>query len=156
MPQKRRMMKQTKVEIIPMIDTMFFLLVFFILSSVGVIKLQAIDINLPKPSDAPATPQTTPQEKPDEIIVAIGPTGAVSVNAKPAPQGVITDLIQQELQAQIARKNLKMSLEEAVKDATVVISADPAAAYNIMVNMMDQARSMGITKFALAALQPDQ
>jgi biopolymer transport protein ExbD len=152
MARKRKEMKKTKVEIIPMIDTMFFLLVFFILSSVGVIKLQGIDINLPKADSAPAVP-TQKQEKPDELIVAINEKGAVSVNTKVAPDGEITELLKSELRSQLQKKNISTPLEEVLKETTVVISADPKAMYAIMVDCMDQARALGIRQFAIAAQQ---
>jgi biopolymer transport protein ExbD len=155
MAMKRRAMKKTKVEIIPMIDTMFFLLVFFILSSVGVIKMQGIDINLPK-AEPESTVQQIVEKKPDELVVAISPRGEVSVNNKPAPNGDIRKLLQSETEASIRNKKLNKSIEEALKEQTVILSADPAAVYGIMVNCMDQARSLGIRQFAIAALQADQ
>ena len=42
-----REMKHTKIEIIPMIDTMFFLLVFFILASLNIIERSGSEIELP-------------------------------------------------------------------------------------------------------------
>ena len=48
----RRAMKHTKIEIIPMIDTMFFLLVFFILASLNIIDLRGLNLELP-----PAAPR---------------------------------------------------------------------------------------------------
>ena len=48
MRRRQREFKHTKIEIIPMIDTMFFLLVFFLLSSLNIINLESIGLNLPK------------------------------------------------------------------------------------------------------------
>ncbi len=155
MAMKRRAMKKTKIEIIPMIDTMFFLLVFFILSSVGVIKMQGIDINLPKP-EPDSTVIQKQEQKPDELVVSISPGGEVFVNNKPAPHGDIRRLLQSETEASIRNKKHKMTVEQALKEQTVILSADPAAVYGIMVNCMDQSRSLGIRQFAIAALQAGQ
>ena len=46
--KQRRQLKRTRIEIIPMIDTMFFLLVFFMLSSLALIRSNSITVNLPK------------------------------------------------------------------------------------------------------------
>ena len=46
--RRRRELKRTKIEIIPMIDTMFFLLVFFMLSSLALTRLNGLPVNLPR------------------------------------------------------------------------------------------------------------
>src|SRR6476620_9592915 len=51
--KRRRELKRTKIEIIPMIDTMFFLLVFFMLSSLALTKMMGLPVNLPKAATAP-------------------------------------------------------------------------------------------------------
>src|SRR5437763_6912403 len=50
--KRRRELKRTKIEIIPMIDTMFFLLVFFMLSSLALTRLNGLPVNLPRASTA--------------------------------------------------------------------------------------------------------
>jgi len=135
-----RELKKTKIEIIPMIDTMFFLLVFFILSSVGIVKLQGINIDLPK---APSSGLTTPPED-VQVTVSIGPQEQVSVNKIPIRTGAdIGPVIQHEVLKQ------KGPLYDS-KKATVVISADPAATHGAVVRAIDEAHYVGISKFALA------
>src|SRR5450432_2951192 len=51
--KRRRELKRTRIEIIPMIDTMFFLLVFFMLSSLALTRLNGLPVNLPRASTAP-------------------------------------------------------------------------------------------------------
>src|SRR5476651_2470271 len=50
--KRRRELKRTKIEIIPMIDTIFFLLVFFMLSSLALTKLNGLQVNLPQAATA--------------------------------------------------------------------------------------------------------
>jgi biopolymer transport protein ExbD len=136
-----RELKKTKIEIIPMIDTMFFLLVFFILSSVGIIKLQGISIDLPKPG-LPTT--TTPQEQDVQVTVTIGAQEQVWVNRIPIRPGAdIGPVIQHEVYKQ---KGPAYDIHRAV----VVISADPVASHGAVVRAIDQAHFVGIGKFALA------
>ena len=59
--KRRRELKRTKIEIIPMIDTMFFLLVFFMLSSLALTRLNGLPVNLPRASTAPIVPCPTTQ-----------------------------------------------------------------------------------------------
>jgi biopolymer transport protein ExbD len=137
-----RELKKTKIEIIPMIDTMFFLLVFFILSSVGIIKLQGISIDLPKPG--PPHPEQINPEKEVQVTVTIGPQEQVWVDKLPIRAGAdIGPVIQREI---LKQKGPAYDFSRA----TVVISADPAASHGAVVRAIDQAHFIGIGKFALA------
>src|SRR5580704_15587712 len=50
--KSRRSLKRTKIEIIPMVDTMFFLLVFFMLSSLSLTNLLSMPVNLPQATNS--------------------------------------------------------------------------------------------------------
>src|SRR5579872_6626397 len=50
--KRRRELKRTRIEIIPMIDTMFFLLVFFMLSSLALTRMRGLPVNLPQASNS--------------------------------------------------------------------------------------------------------
>ena len=142
-----RDLKKTKIEIIPMIDTMFFLLVFFILSSLGVIKLQGISVDLPK--GGPAIPETmNDQNKPVELTVAIAANGEVSVNKDVLKPG-------QNIGPALQREVLKQKGPTYdITQATVVISADPSARHGALVRCIDEAHAVNISKFAIANLDP--
>jgi len=45
---QRRNMKKARIEIIPMIDTIFFLLVFFMISTLSMSQFKGMPVNLPK------------------------------------------------------------------------------------------------------------
>jgi biopolymer transport protein ExbD len=45
--KQRRELKRTKIEIIPMIDTIFFLLVFFMITSLSLVRLRGMPIAVP-------------------------------------------------------------------------------------------------------------
>jgi len=62
---QRRSMKKARIEIIPMIDTIFFLLVFFMISTLSMSQYKGMPVNLPKaasgrqaPAEAPRLPST--------------------------------------------------------------------------------------------------
>ena len=44
----RRTIKKARIEIIPMIDTIFFLLVFFMISTLSMSRYSGLPVNLPK------------------------------------------------------------------------------------------------------------
>ena len=54
-----RSLKQPELMIIPMIDIMFFLLVFFMLSTMYMVDLKTIPIKLPKAEYSAVDTQTT-------------------------------------------------------------------------------------------------
>jgi biopolymer transport protein ExbD len=143
-----RTLKKTKIEIIPMIDTMFFLLVFFILSSLGIVKLQGINIDLPKQGQPSAEVINDPK-KPVEITVAITADGSVSVNKQLLrPNQNIGPFLQREV---IKQKGPTYDITEA----TVVISADPNARHGELVRCIDEAHAVNINRFAIANLYKD-
>src|SRR5438105_15851834 len=71
--RKRHEIKRTKIEIIPMIDTMFFLLVFFMLSSLALARLNGFPVNLPRAS-------TAPKQTPTELTITIVKNQRIFVN----------------------------------------------------------------------------
>ena len=141
--RNHRELKKTKIEIIPMIDTMFFLLVFFILSSLGIIKLQGIKIDMPTASN-----QTTPvpdKDKPKEILVVIDASKHITVDGIPATtaNGGVGSTIDQ-----VTKKAL--GADPDYSKADVIISADPSVPQGIVVTCIDQARQVNIKNFAIA------
>ena len=83
--------RKARVEIIPMIDTIFFLLVYFMFLTLQMVKMQAMDVNIPKPSPpSNAVP-------PPKIMVKVDAGGNYSVNgASESPDG-IAYAIQQDI-----------------------------------------------------------
>jgi biopolymer transport protein ExbB/TolQ/biopolymer transport protein ExbD len=133
-----RAMKKTKIEIIPMIDTMFFLLVFFILSSVGIIKVEGFQVKLPAAENAE-------QGKPALVTVSINSQKQMQVNALSVPPGKEAGpYIRREVERQSGKS------PRAFDKATVVISADEGVANGEVVGAIDQARALGISHFAIA------
>jgi len=53
---RRPALKRARIEIIPMIDTIFFLLVFFMITSLSMVQMSAHRVDLPTSSTADAKP----------------------------------------------------------------------------------------------------
>jgi biopolymer transport protein ExbB/TolQ/biopolymer transport protein ExbD len=138
--EKYREMKKTKVEIIPMIDTMFFLLVFFILSSVGIIKLSGLPVKLPDAKYG------DPQE-PAQITISIATDGRVKVNALDVGQNEdIGPFMIKEVKRQVGNSNKAAD----IATAHVVVNADAGVPNGEVVHRINQARVAGVSKFTVA------
>ena len=70
---QRRSMKKARIEIIPMIDTIFFLLVFFMISTLSMSQYKGMPVNLPKA----ASGQQAPAES---AAVTINKEGQIFLN----------------------------------------------------------------------------
>lgn len=136
--KRRSDLKRTKIEIIPMVDTMFFLLVFFMLSSLALSKLVAMPVNLPKAGSS----QRVQDDK--NLALSVDATGQVFLDRKPVTvaqlRSTITDTVGQR----------------PLSDLTMVINADEKASHGLIVQCIDEARLAGVAKFAIATQPGEQ
>ncbi|MBV9850954.1 MAG: biopolymer transporter ExbD [Armatimonadetes bacterium] len=137
--KQRRELKRTRIEIIPMIDTIFFLLVFFMLSSLALVKLNGLPVNLPKA----ATAQT---RQANDLTITIDKNRQVYVNKQP----VRLDELGRTLVARAGGPTVDLST------SSVVINADLSVPHGLVVGCMDEARKVGVTRFAIATAPEDQ
>jgi biopolymer transport protein ExbD len=127
---KTTLKKKSSINIIPMIDVIFFLLVFFMLFTTFRTTPEGIEMQLPKA--VTATEQNT-----ENFIVQIDSEGNYYY------QDQSLDLNQIISEAEAAN-NENTNL-------TIVISADKSTRYENVVSLMDGLRNVGITRLALAA-----
>ena len=126
--------KKARIEIIPLIDIMFFLLASFMLVSMSMIKLQAVQTTLPSVK-APATPQ----QKPDFTTIGIDAKGNYYFDKDKDP--IPSDKIHERLQPLYAEKQ---------QDLKVFINADKDISYDQLMVALDEVRLLGITKVSFA------
>jgi biopolymer transport protein ExbD len=127
---KTTLKKKSSINIIPMIDVIFFLLVFFMLFTTFRTTPEGIDMQLPKA--VTATEQNT-----ENFIVQIDSEG----NYYYGDQSLeLNQIISEAELANSENTNL-----------TIVISADKNTRYENVVSLMDGMRNVGITRLALAA-----
>ncbi len=137
---RRREMKKTKIEIIPMIDTMFFLLVFFILASLSIIDLRGLNMELPPAG--PATQQN--QAKDVQLVVRIDATGSMSVNNGPIlAQGQGVGKAMQDEVNKLQKGNVDYS------KVTLVLAPEGLAQQQYLIKCIDEARTISIEKIAI-------
>ncbi|MBC8142292.1 MAG: biopolymer transporter ExbD [Armatimonadetes bacterium] len=153
MKRRAHGIKPTKIEIIPMIDTMFFLLVFFLLRSLDIINLESLGINLPKESEI-TRPKIEKVEK--QVTVAIKANSFVYVNNRLTEYEDVGKAIIREATAQ-ERARLKQPTavlsEKAIEKMSVVIQAENGVKHGLVVTCIDSARSQGVQRFAIAVDQ---
>ena len=125
----RRNIKKARIEIIPMIDTIFFLLVFFMISTLSMARYTGLPVNLPKA----ASGQQTPSES---AAVTITQDGKVFLDKQEVPRENLRAILQQRL---------------AIKpDLLVLINGDEHVEHGLVVDIMDAARQAGVAKMAIA------
>jgi biopolymer transport protein ExbD len=126
---RQRPTKRARIEIIPMIDVIFFLLVFFMVSSLAMTKINSLPVALPKTS-------SSPEALKQNIILTVKKNGVIYIN-----------------KAQTTLESLGSQLVFEMRNRPqdiVIINADEGASYGLVVQAMDQARKIGVRKFALA------
>jgi biopolymer transport protein ExbD len=136
--RQRHELKRTKIEIIPMIDTIFFMLVFFMLSSLALVKLKGLPVNLPQAS-------TAVRQQTKDLVITIDKGRRVYVNKEPVDVAAL---------AQKLADDLGSNANPA--DQSVVINADLSVPHGLVVQCMDEARRAGITHFAIATAEEGQ
>ena len=130
--KRRSELKRTKIEIIPMVDTMFFLLVFFMLSSLALSRLVAMPVDLPKAG----TSQRMVED--NNLALSVDSSGQIFLDRRPVTITQLGSIIRDTAGAR------------SLKDLTLVINADEKASHGVVVQCIDAAREAGMSKFAIA------
>ena len=120
--------KKVRIEIIPLIDIMFFLLACFMLVSLSMINMKSIKVNLPTAVSA------TPESKSDFVSISVDRVGNVFLDKRPVGRN--------ELRAEMVQAYKK---NKAVR---VFISGDHDSIHGDMVHVLDAVRAAGIEKVA--------
>lgn len=123
-----RARKRGRIEIIPMIDVMFFLLATFMLASLAMQNLHSLAVNLPQGEAAAMSakkPVTLTVTRDNQILINDTPVtlNTLAVTLKPLLHG---------------------------PDADLIVAADNAATQGIVVQAMLSARTAGAQHFLIA------
>lgn len=121
--------KKARIEIIPLIDIMFFLLATFVMVSTAMIKNKGIVVNLPSAETGSA------EERRDYAAITVSEDGTFFFNKE-----------------QISRELLPQRLSEfksITQDPKVFINGDARADLEAVVTALDEVRRAGISKVAL-------
>jgi biopolymer transport protein ExbD len=121
--------KRARIEIIPLIDIMFFLLAAFMLVSLTMINMKGIDVNLPTATSAQAN------NLPDFTIVSIDALLDIYFEKEKVPKEDVLPRLQK--------------LYDANHNVRIFVRADKDATYENVVFVLDKARTAGIQKVGL-------
>ncbi len=118
-----------EINMTPMLDVVFILLIFFIVTA-SFVKEAGIEVNRPEAA-------TAVKKERANILVAISDTGEIWINKRRVDVRAV--------QANIER------LKAENPQGTVVIQADKKATTDVLIKVMDSARAAGVYDVSIAA-----
>jgi biopolymer transport protein ExbD len=122
-----------QISIVPMIDVIFALLTFFIVSTLSLTRSEGLPVNLPKAA-------TAQSQSSSQIVVTLNQQGRLTLNRQPAQLG--------DLQTRIR------ALMGKNPNAVVVINADERVSHGQVIAVMDRLRLIPGVRLAIAAQRP--
>lgn len=126
--RRLRQPKRGRIEIIPMIDVMFFLLATFMLASLTMQQLNTVKVDLPKGT-------ATPVEKRPLVNLSVTPDGKLFLDKTPVTLDTLAPI-------------LRTRMDPA--DPRVIVAADTASTNGVLVQAMIKAREAGAQHFLIA------
>ena len=128
--RNRRGFSHPEVMIIPMIDIMFFLLVFFMMSTLYMVNLKTVDVHMPKADQAETQLQVS-------YLVTMKKDGSLWLEDKAVDERTLLSRAQAE-----NHKNAHFS---------VVVRADQNLDYGMVIGLLNKFKGAGISRIGLAA-----
>ncbi|MCB1701474.1 MAG: biopolymer transporter ExbD [Pseudomonadales bacterium] len=121
--------EETELDMTPMLDIVFIMLIFFIVTT-SFVKESGVTVSTP-------SAQSAAQQESANIFIAITETGEVWIDRRPVdPRSV---------RAIVARMHADNP------EGSVIIQSDEEASTRMLVDVMDQVRLAGIEAIAIAA-----
>ena len=120
--------RRARIEIIPLIDIIFFLLATFVVVSMSMVKNDGVSVNLPKAATS------TAQDTQNTITLTVKENGDIYFN-----------------KTKMGTSQLESQLQQAQKtpNLAVIINGDDNADFGRAIQVLDIVRSLGITKVAI-------
>jgi biopolymer transport protein ExbD len=122
---------ETRIEMVPLIDIIFCILIFFLLGAVGLSRQQAISMDLPKASTG------KPQMR-EMLVVSLDDLGQLYVEKQPVTETQLFDTLK--------------NYHQYNPTGLMVLHASRNASYNDVVQLLDLLRRVGGDRVALATL----
>jgi len=121
--------KKIELQIIPMIDIMMFLMVFFVLLSINVMQAKGMKTTLPSSTQ-------TVDILPSKIMVTIAASGLIQVNEKFVTLDHLTSALAEE--------------KSKFKEVYLVVKGDKQTPLQSLITVMDAAKQAGIEDIGIA------
>lgn len=132
-----------QINIVPMIDVVFAVLTFFIMSSLYLTRSQGLPVNLP-------SAKTSILQESTPITITIDAKGQISLNR----QAIELDQIEAKLSQLMTTARPPEPPTQATSPQTVIISADDQVSHGRVVAVMDRVRQVKGTRLAIQTQQP--
>lgn len=129
MRRLKREGEDATIDLTPMLDVVFIMLIFFIVTT-SFVKETGVDIN--RPSAATATKKSK-----GNILIAIKPNGEIWVDKR-------------QIDLRAVRANIQR-LKAKFPASSVIIKSDTESKTGILVKVMDQIRLAGVQNISIAA-----
>ncbi|QFI56323.1 ExbD/TolR family protein [Aeromonas simiae] len=126
--QPKRQRDEIQIDMTPMLDIVFIMLIFFIVTT-SFVREAGLEVHRPEASQAKA-------QKSSSIMLAIGANGEIYLDRK----AVDVERIKVTLARMLAEQ----------PEASLVIQADERVAHGRVVRVMDEAKAAGIANIAVA------
>jgi biopolymer transport protein ExbD len=121
--------EEQEINITPMLDVVFIMLIFFIVTA-SFVKESGIDVTKPPAATAESKPKAN-------ILIAIDANNQIWIDRR-------------RVDPRDARPNIER-LHAQNPQGTVVVQADKASSYEMLVKVLDAARAAKVTNVAIAA-----
>ena len=131
-----RIARRARIEIIPLIDIMFFLLATFVMVSLSMVKNQGLPVKLPVASTS------APQDRKDYTSITINDKGEFFFNKEPVSRADLGPRLQ--------------ALKAAQDDPKIFINGDGKTEFDNVVAVLDETRKAGISKVAIETRKPER
>ncbi len=141
MKAPRRERHEVNVELTPLIDVVFLLLIFFMVSSTFIRETQ-VKIDLPEASGEVREVET------DVVEITVDRGGEYSVNGRILVNAELATLLR-------ALRELQTSGATVNPEKRVIITADANAAHQSVVRAMDAAGKVGLTRISITTQQSE-
>ncbi len=136
---RRRPRAEVSIELTPLIDVVFLLLIFFMVSTTFIRETQ-LDLNLPEATGDLQQPED------HHIVVTIAEDGTYAVNDQALVNNQLATLMR-ALQRQMGENDAPKQL---------IITADANATHQAVVRAMDAAGQVGLTSLSITTQAPKE
>jgi len=127
--------RNLEINLVPMIDVIFSILAFFIISTLFLTRSQGLPVDLPQAT-------TAQQQSETEVTVTMQADGKIALN-----------------QEEISLENLVpevTKISQNAQETLVIVKADKAVTHGDVVNVMDRLRQVEGVKLAIATTTPSE
>jgi biopolymer transport protein ExbD len=125
--------RRARIEIIPLIDVIFFLLATFVLFTLSLNKLQSLPVELPQ-----AKPAARPDPDDQSVVLQISANGTAFWNREPITLADIPARL--------------LSYKASAPSPRILVSGDTTARFGDAVRALDQIREAGIAQVSIETI----